>query len=138
MVIALHACDTATDDALAQGIKNNSRYIFSAPCCHHHLQAQLNQQPTPALFDPVMRHGIMKERLGDILTDSFRALILRMMGYRTDVIEFVSTAHTARNLMIRAVKTAPVGEPQFAAEYKALKQYWQVTPYLETLLALKE
>lgn len=134
IVLALHACDTATDDALAQGIKQNSRYIFSAPCCHHHLQAQLNQQPIPAPFDPVMRHGIMKERLGDILTDSFRALILRMMGYRTDVIEFISTQHTPRNLMIRAVKTTEAGDPQFVAEYKALKQFWQVEPYLETLL----
>lgn len=134
IVLALHACDTATDDALAQGIVHKSRYIFCAPCCHHHLQAQLNQQRTPAPFDPIMRHGIMKERLGDMLTDAFRALILRMMGYRTDIIEFVSTQHTPRNLMIRAVKTAQSGEPSAAEEYAALKQFWQVTPYLETLL----
>ena len=134
VVIALHACDTATDDSLAQGIKSDSRFIFSAPCCHHHLQAQLAQQSTPDTFDPVMRHGILKERLGDILTDSFRALILRIMGYRTDVIEFIATEHTPRNLMIRAVKTTEPGDPKFIQEYEALKQYWQVTPYLETLL----
>ena len=81
-----------------------------------------------------MRHGILKERLGDILTDSFRALILRIMGYRTDVIEFIATEHTPRNLMIRAVKTTEPGNAKFIQEYESLKQYWQVTPYLEKLL----
>lgn len=134
IVLALHACDTATDDALAQAIRSHSRYIFSAPCCHHHLQAQLNQQASPAPFTAVVRHGILKERLGDILTDAFRALILRIMGYRTDVIEFIDTQHTPRNLMIRAVKTSAPGDPQFVAEYREMKAFWQVTPYLETLL----
>jgi SAM-dependent methyltransferase len=134
VVLALHACDTATDDALAQGIKSGSRFIFSAPCCHHHLQAQLAQQVTPTTFDPVMRHGILKERLGDILTDSFRALILRIMGYRTDVIEFIATEHTPRNLMIRAVKTTEPGDAKFMQEYEVLKDFWQVTPFLETLI----
>jgi SAM-dependent methyltransferase len=136
LVLALHACDTATDDALAQGIKCGSKFIFSAPCCHHHLQAQFNAQTAPSLFDPVMRHGILKERLGDILTDSFRALILGMMGYRTDVIEFIATEHTPRNLMIRAVKMTKQVDDKVAQEYQALKSYWQVTPYLETLLDL--
>ena len=134
VVLALHACDTATDEALAQGIKSGAQYIFTAPCCHHHLQAQLNQQSSPNLFDPVLRHGILKERWGDILTDSFRALILRIMGYRTDVIEFVSTEHTPRNVMIRALKTTKPGDKRFVDEYVALKSFWQVTPYLETLL----
>ncbi len=134
VVLALHACDTATDDALAQGIRWESQVIIAAPCCHHHLQAQLAKRPTPATFDPVMRHGILKERLGDILTDAFRAQILRIMGYRTDVIEFIATEHTPRNLMIRAVKTTEPGDVQFVQEYAVLKQFWQVTPYLETLL----
>ena len=134
VVLALHACDTATDDALAQGIKSGSRFIFSAPCCHHHLQAQLGEREPPVVFTPVMRHGILKERLGDILTDTFRALILRIMGYRTDVIEFIATEHTPRNLMIRAVKTTEPGDVQFLQEYETLKAFWQVTPYLEMLL----
>jgi hypothetical protein len=134
IVLALHACDTATDEALAQAIVWESRLIFSAPCCHHHLQAQLERQSAPAPFEPVLHHNILKERLGDILTDSLRALILRIMGYKTDIGEFVSTEHTAKNLLIRASRTAPVGERRFIEEYRALKSFWNVTPYLETLL----
>lgn len=135
VVLALHACDTATDEALAQAIRWQSRLIFSAPCCHQHLQAQLGRQPTPLPFAPVLRHGILRQRLGDILTDSLRALILRIMGYKAEVIEFVSAEHTGKNLMIRAAKTALPGQQRFVDEYLALKQFWGVTPYLETLLA---
>ncbi len=137
IVLALHACDTATDEALAQAIRWQSRYIFSVPCCHHHLQAQLpplGAVENPA-YRPIFRHGILKERLGDILTDTFRALILRVMGYRTEVVEFISTEHTARNLMIRAVKIDAADIPApFLAEYRAMKTFWGVTPHLETLL----
>lgn len=135
IVLALHACDTATDEALAQAVGWNAKLIFSAPCCHHDLQAQMSEHPMPPVFTPVLRHGILKERLGDVLTDSFRAQILRILGYRTDVVQFVSSEHTARNLMIRAVKTLPLGEPQQVAEYHALASYWEVKPYLAHLLA---
>lgn len=131
IVLALHACDTATDEALAQAVKWGSDWIFSAPCCHHHLQAQLTVTPP---FEPVLRHGILFERVGDVLTDAFRALILRIMGYQTQVIEFITSEHTAKNLMIRAARTAQPGEVQFVEEYLALKAYWGVTPFLETLL----
>jgi len=134
IVLALHACDTATDEALAQGIKWKSKLIISAPCCQHHLQEQLNHQPAPSPFGPVERHNILKERLGDILTDTFRALILRIMGYQTDVVQFVSSEHTAKNLMIRAVKSLNVGDAKFVREYRELKEFWKVTPYLEELL----
>jgi len=134
MVMALHACDTATDEALAQAVRWGARLIFSAPCCHHHLQAQMADQPMPQVFQPVLRHGILKERLGDVLTDSFRAQILRIMGYSTDVIEFISPEHTDKNLMIRAVKQASPGDPQMIAEYRSLVDFWGVTPYLATLL----
>jgi SAM-dependent methyltransferase len=137
IVLALHACDTATDEALAQAIRWESHMIFSAPCCHHHLQAQIEQQIIPQVFKPVMRHGILKERLGDVLTDSFRAQLLRVMGYRTEVMEFISAEHTDKNLMIRGVKTTPPGDSQAIAEYRDLKSYWQVQPYLEQLLADK-
>lgn len=137
IVLALHACDTATDEALAQAIRWRSRYIFSAPCCHHHLQAQL--PPLSAVENPayksIFRHGILKERLGDILTDSFRALLLRLMGYRADVVEFISTEHTARNLMIRAAKTNAPATAPLIAEYREMKAFWGVTPHMETLLA---
>ncbi len=131
MVISLHACDTATDDTLAQGIRNGARIILSAPCCHHHLHQQLT---TVDPMRPVMRHGILKKRMADIVTDAFRALILRIYGYTTDVIEFVGSEHTDRNLMIRAIKREPVDTELFVAEYNALKAFWGVTPYLETHL----
>lgn len=134
IVLALHACDTATDEALAHGINWQSKLIISAPCCQHHLQKQLDRQPAPGPFGPVERHSILKERLGDILTDTFRALILRIMGYQTDVVQFVSSEHTAKNVMIRAVRSLKVGDPKFVKEYRDLKVFWNVTPYLEELL----
>lgn len=134
IVLALHACDTATDDALAQGIRWGSRGIFSVPCCHHDLQAQLQRHAPPPVFAPVWRHGILASRAGDILTDSFRALILRIMEYRTEVVEFVSSEHTARNLMIRAVRTGRAPDARHLREYHHLKAFWGVTPYLERLL----
>ena len=136
VVLALHACDTATDEALAQAVRWGSRRIFAAPCCHHHLQTRLpSLKDAPLAVQPVFRHGILKERLGDILTDSFRALILRIMGYRTEVVEFVATEHTPRNLMIRAVRTAPAGQPELVRAYRAMKTFWGVTPFLEELLS---
>jgi len=134
IVLALHACDTATDEALAQGIGWQSKLIISAPCCQHHLQNQLDHLPAPAPFAPVERHNILKERLGDILTDAFRALILRIMGYQTDIVEFISSEHTAKNLLIRAARSLKVGEPKFVQEYQEMKDFWHVTPYLEELL----
>jgi len=135
IVIALHACDTATDEALAQGVRWGARVILAAPCCHHDLNRQLDVRGP---FGPVLRHGVLKQRTADILTDSFRASILRILGYRTDVIEFVSTEHTAKNLMIRAVKTEKGAtqsvERRLAEEYRALKEYWEVEPWLERLL----
>jgi SAM-dependent methyltransferase len=134
IVLALHACDTAIDEALAQAIGWESKLIFSAPCCHHHLQVQLGKNPVPQPFRPVARYGILHERLGDILTDAFRALILRIMGYQTEVLEFVDPESTPRNLMIRAVRKHPAGSRSHLKEYDDLKRFWNVTPYLETLL----
>jgi hypothetical protein len=131
IVLGLHACDTATDEAIAQGIINGSRIVMCAPCCHHELNEQVHSVPP---FAPVLRHGILKERMADILTDTFRALILRMAGYRTDVIEFVAFEHTNRNIMIRAVKRPSPGAGEAAREYDSLKAFWGVTPYLEKLL----
>ncbi len=134
VVLALHACDTATDEALAQAVRWRSPFIFSAPCCHHHLQAQWATANAPQPFRPVMRHGIMRERLGDILTDALRAHILRLMGYRADVVEFVAVEHTPKNLMIRAILVNAPPLRALVDEYVALKAYWGVTPYLEELL----
>ncbi|HET9908585.1 MAG TPA: SAM-dependent methyltransferase [Anaerolineales bacterium] len=134
VVLALHACDTATDDALARGIQWDCRLIVCAPCCQHELQEQMSHLPMPSQLLPIFHHGILFERMGDILTDTFRATVLRIMGYRTDVTQFVPIEHTAKNLMIRAVKTSPPGNTRWIEEYKNLKAFWQVTPYLERLL----
>ena len=130
VILSLHACDTATDEAIAQGIRWQGSVILAAPCCQHELHDRV-QHP---LFQPVLRHGILKQRTADILTDAFRALVLRIMGYRTDVVEFVSPEHTSRNLLIRAVKTQAPGDSAAIQEYMQLKQFWNVTPYLEELL----
>ncbi len=131
IVLALHACDTATDEAIYQGIVSESRLIMCAPCCHHHLHTQMRAVKP---FTPVFQDGILKQRLSDILTDTFRALILRIMGYKTDVVEFVSPEHTDKNLMIRAVRRKQRDKARYLQEYLDLKTYWGVTPYLETLL----
>jgi SAM-dependent methyltransferase len=135
IVLALHACDTATDEALAQGVRWRSAVILSAPCCHHHLQAQLERAPVTAAARPLLRHGILKERFGDVLTDALRAHILRLLGYRADVIEFVPVEHTPKNLLIRAVRTDAPPDASLVGEYRQLKDSWSVQPYLETLLA---
>lgn len=129
-VLSLHACDTATDEAIAQGILWGSRVILAAPCCQHELHRQLKEP----LFRPLLRHGILRERLADLLTDAFRALVLCIMGYRTRVIEFISPEHTSKNLMIRAEKGLQPGNPTYVQEYKDLKRFWDVSPVIEELL----
>lgn len=134
MVISLHACDTATDEALARGVEWGCRYIVSAPCCQHELQKVIGPQ-SDAAFAGVLRHGILRERLCDILTDSFRAMILRVLGYRTQVVEFVSPDATARNILLRAESGARGGQSGAVSDYLNLRDYWHVTPWLETRLA---
>ncbi|MBC7234205.1 MAG: SAM-dependent methyltransferase [Chloroflexi bacterium] len=130
LVLSLHACDTATDEALAQAVRWGSSWILAAPCCQHELYDRLHDD----LFRPVLRHGILRQRLADLLTDAFRALILRILGYSTQVVEFVSPEHTSKNLMIVAERGLPKGDAQMAGEYRALKGYWHATPALETML----
>ena len=134
MVISLHACDTATDEALARGVEWGSRYIVSAPCCQHELQKVIGPQ-SDAAFAGVLRHGILRERLCDILTDSFRAMILRVLGYRTQVVELVSPDATARNILLRAELGARGGQSGAVSDYLNLRDYWHVTPWLQTRLA---
>jgi SAM-dependent methyltransferase len=136
VVLALHACDTATDEALARAVQWGSEMLFAVPCCQHHLQQQLRGPAVPEVFHPVLRHGILRERMGDLLTDAFRAGLLRIAGYQADVVEFISTEHTAKNLMIRAVRSEAVDRVSAAREYGALCAYWGVEPYLAKLLGV--
>ena len=131
VMIALHACDTATDDAIAQAIAAEATVVLSVPCCHHHLNDQLRAEGPAEILRPILRHGILRERTADLVTDAFRAHALRIMGYRSDVVEFISPEHTARNLMIRAVRAGPAGDARHVREYIEMKRFWGVTPYIE-------
>ena len=102
MLIALHACDTATDLAIAAGIREGASVIVVAPCCHKQIRKAMNTRNEMA---PLLRHGILEERQAEILTDGIRALLLESEGYRTAVFEFISTEHTAKNVMITATRT---------------------------------
>ena len=134
VVMSLHACDTATDEALARAVEWGSRVILCAPCCQHELQGEMNGG---GAMRAVLRHGILRERLADILTDTFRAQILRILGYRVNVMEFVSPEATARNLMLRAEYAVKPGQQQAIGEYIDLRELWKVKPYLETRLAAR-
>ena len=135
IVLALHACDTATDDAIAQAILLEAKVLLSVPCCHHDLNDSLRPEGAAGLLRPLLRHGILHQRTADLVTDAFRALVLRVMGYRTEVVEFISPEHTARNLMIRAVRGLPIGDAAFVGEYLEMRQFWGVTPISKRLLA---
>ena len=132
VAIALHACDTATDDAIAWAVKGGAKLLLIAPCCHHDIQRQMDVSPEP--WAAMTKFGLMKERLGDLLTDSLRAQILRIAGYRVDVIEFIGGEHTPRNLMIRAVKTGASPEAIDIERYREICAQWGITPALEKKL----
>ena len=131
MLIALHACDTATDIAIAKGIKAGAKVIVVAPCCHKQLRKELNVKNE---MQPILKHGILEERQAELLTDGIRALLLESKGYKTKVFEFVSTEHTPKNLMIVGIK---MDKPKTtaAAQVAAIKKHYGIeTHYLETLL----
>ena len=135
LVCSLHACDTATDEALARGVEWKARYILSAPCCQHELQKTIGAAGGAAgEFSGLLRQSILRERLCDILTDSFRAMIMRILGFKTQVIEFVSSEATARNILLKCEYGVKAGQPGPVSEYFALRDYWKVTPWLETRL----
>ena len=133
MLIALHACDTATDLALATGIRQQAQIIVAAPCCHKQIRRDMATRNEMA---PVLRFGILEERQAEILTDGIRALLLEANGYKTNVFEFISTEHTAKNVMITAItskKEAP--KQKVLDKIAALKAGFGIREhYLEGLL----
>jgi SAM-dependent methyltransferase len=136
VVLALHACDTATDEALARAVEWGAQVVLAAPCCHHDIAAQLRRTPTPAPYALLTRHGILRERLADTLTDGVRASLMRLEGYRVDVMQFVESQHTPRNTMLRAVRTGgPVKGGGIRKEYDDLVATWGIRPRLAELLA---
>jgi SAM-dependent methyltransferase len=135
VVLALHACDTATDEALAQAVAWGAQLVLAAPCCHHDIAAQLRRSPTPAPYAMLTRHGILRERLADTLTDGLRASLMRQQGYRVDVVQFVESQHTPRNTMLRAVLTGgKVKGGSVRNEYDDLVDTWGISPRLAQLL----
>jgi hypothetical protein len=135
VVLALHACDTATDEALARAVEWDASLVLAAPCCHHDIAAQLRRAPTPAPYAMLTRHGILRERLADTLTDALRATLMRLRGYRVDVVQFVESKHTPRNTLLRATRTgAPVKGGSLRREYDDLIDTWQIRPKLAELL----
>jgi len=134
VVLALHACDTATDEALTRAVRWQAPVVLAAPCCHHDLQRQLADRTPPEPYGALTRHPILRERFADVLTDALRSLLLRRNGYRVEVVEFVGSVHTPRNAMIRAVRTGAPARPEVEAEYDQLVRQWQVQPALERML----
>lgn len=132
MVITLHACDTATDYALINAVNWNTRVILSVPCCQHELFGQISNE----LHDPMLKHGILKDRLTEYLTDGLRALKLESCGYDVALIEFTSLEHTARNIMIKAVKSDRPGgvkAKKAQSQYEALRNFYHVNPTIDKL-----
>lgn len=131
LVVTLHACDTATDDALVKAVEWGACVILSVPCCQHELFGQLAAD----LMHPLLRHGILKERLTALVTDSVRASLLESAGYSVQILEFIALEHTAKNLLIRAVKRPGQNRIQPpSAEYTAFRDFWHIHPHLETAL----
>ncbi len=137
MVVSLHACDTATDEALAKAVEWKVEYVLSVLCCQHELNKTIGAQrgvEGASVFSGLLRQSILRERMCDILTDSFRAMIMRILGFRTQVVEFVSHEATARNIMLRCEYGVKPGQSGPIGEYLALRDYWKVVPWLESRL----
>jgi SAM-dependent methyltransferase len=138
VVLALHACDTATDDALARAVAWRAPVVLAAPCCHHDIQRQLDEAraaglPPPQPHAALVRHPILRERFADVLTDTLRSQLLRLAGYRVDVVEFVDSRHTPRNALLRAEHRDRWDAPPDEAlldELRELAGAWHVRPAL--------
>jgi SAM-dependent methyltransferase len=140
LLVSLHACDTATDEAIAAGVQLDATAIVLAPCCQHECLVQINHAIAdhgPGVWSPVVEHGILRARLADLVTDSLRSSALEALGYRAEAIEFVAAEHTTKNLMIRAVKRPDRRRAERALrEYRELAATWGVKPMLEGLVDL--
>lgn len=130
VVMTLHACNTATDDAIVKAIKWNAKLIMTVPCCQQELFKQIESD----VQTPLLKHGTIKERIASLVTDSIRGHLLEALGYNVEIFEFIETEHTPKNLVIRA---GGKGKPSIKAlnEYKEFKKQWGVEPYLEGALS---
>ena len=131
MVVTLHACDTASDYALINAVNWKSKVILSVPCCQHELFRQIDSET----LSPLLRHGLLKDKFTELLTDELRVLKLEEKGYDVSVLEFTSLEHTSKNVMIKAVKGVPYKKKQLkaASDYKKLKEEFNVNPTIDSL-----
>ena len=136
IVITLHACDTATDFALNYAVKHNCKAILSVPCCQHEINSQLNKNSAPEEFKPLLKYGIIKERFAALATDALRGELLENAGYNVQLLEFIDMEHTAKNILIRAVKKSenPLSAPQKPAAAEKLITALNISPTLQKLL----
>ncbi len=138
LLIALHACDTATDDALHKGIAADAKLIVVAPCCHKQIRREMERGHAKNDLTPLTRHGIFMERQAEMVTDAIRALILEHFGYTVKVFEFISDAHTPKNVMITATKTGK-SSPEALEKIRKIKDYFGIGAHaLEGLTDLHE
>ena len=127
MVVTLHACDTATDYALAKAVKWGAKVILSVPCCQHEANAQIESDD----MEPVLRYGILKERISSILTDAVRAGRLEEAGYQTQLLEFIDMEHTPKNILIRGVYT---GKKATGEKLSKMEQMFNLDLTLDKLM----
>jgi hypothetical protein len=138
ILIALHACDTATDDAIFRGITSGASLIVCAPCCHKQIRKEFRVTNE---FKSITKHGILEERQAEIVTDGIRALVLEAHGYKTKVFEFISTEHTPKNLMIvgRKVTGTPAGRAKCLKQIQVIKAMFGIEKhYLEGLFVTRD
>jgi SAM-dependent methyltransferase len=129
LVLSLHACDTATDEAIALAVNNNAKAMVMVPCCHKELLNQYSFKP----FEHILKYGILKARIADALTDGMRAMFLEAIGYKVSLVEYISPLETPKNLMLRAEKIQSVNK-KILEEYSELKKQLNVNPMLEKLI----
>lgn len=130
MVVSLHACDKATDYALEKAVKWGASVIMAVPCCQHELNGQIHCD----LLRPVLKHGVIRERMAALITDALRANLLEQSGYDTQILEFIDMEHTPKNLMIRAVKTSGMRLGQASDSIEKVTEFLHVNPTLKELL----
>ncbi|MCQ4924493.1 SAM-dependent methyltransferase [Tissierella carlieri] len=120
MVVTLHACDTATDAALVKAVNWEAEAILSVPCCQHEIYDKIDN----VTLEPMLKHGIIKEKLASLVTDSLRANVLEILGYQVQLLEFVDMEHTPKNILIRAVKNNDKNNKEYIDKYMKFKEFW--------------
>ena len=134
LIVTLHACDTATDYALAKAVEWKAGVILSVPCCQHELNGQIQSE----ILEPVLKYGLLKERMAALVTDGLRASMLEEAGYQVQVLEFIDMEHTPKNILIRAVKKkdGPKEPGKGSEELRELMKFLNVSPTLAQLLKI--